>query len=49
MAPFFKSLDDSKELPIVDIVISLSWGEGGGVVGTGVEVPIGVLLHEYSS
>ena len=40
MSPFFQGLNDSKEFPIIDVIILLSWRESGGVIGTGVEIPI---------
>ena len=45
---FLQGLDDNKELPVIDVIISFSRGEGGRMIGTGMEIPIGVLLHEYS-
>ena len=45
MMPFLQGLDDSKEFPIVDIVISFCRGEGGRMIGTGMEISIGILLH----
>ena len=49
MLPFLQSLDDGEELPIIDVIVSLSWREGGRVIGTGMEISVGVLLHKYSS
>ena len=49
VSPLFQGLDDCEELSIIDVIIPLSRREGGGMIGTGVEVSIGVLLHEYSS
>ena len=34
---------------IIDVVVSFGGGEGFGEVSTGVEVPIGILLHEYTT
>ena len=48
MLPFLQSLDDSEKLSIIDIVISFCGGEGGRMIGTRMEVSIGVFLHEYS-
>ena len=49
MLPFLEHLDDCKEFPIIDVIVSLCGGEGGGMVGAGMEVPVGVLLHQYPS
>ena len=49
MSPLFQGLDDCKELPIVDVIILLRRREGGGMISTGMEVSVGVLLHEYPS
>ena len=49
IAPFLQGLDDSKEFPVVNVVVLFCQGEGGRMIGTGVEIPIGVPLHEYSS
>ena len=43
MMPFLQGLDDSKELPIIDVVVSFCWGEGCRMVGTWMEIPIGVF------
>ena len=48
VSPLLQSLDDSEELPIVDVVILFGRGEGGRMIGTRMEVSVGVLLHEYS-
>ena len=49
VSPFFQSLDDCEELPVIDVIVSLRRREGSGVIGTGMEVPVGVLLYEYPS
>ena len=49
MSPFLEHLDDCEKLSVIDVVVSLCWGEGGRVIGTGVEVSIHILLHQYSS
>ena len=43
VVPLFQSLDDSKEFPIIDIVISFCRREGGRMIGTGMVIPIGVF------
>ena len=48
MLPFLQSSDDSEKLSIIDIIISFCEGEGGRMIGTRMEVSIGVFLHEYS-
>ena len=47
VAPFFPGQDDSEEFPIIDVIVLLCRREGGGVIGIGLKVPVGVLLHEY--
>ena len=49
MLPFLQGLDYSEEFPIVDVVVSFGRREHGGMVGTGMEISIGIFLHEYSS
>ena len=49
VSPFFEGLNDSMEFSVIDVIMSLRGGEGCGVVSTGMEVPIGVLLYEYPS
>ena len=49
MPPLLQGLDDSKEFPIINVIVSLSGREGGRVISAGMEISIGVLLHEYSS
>ena len=48
MSPFLQSLDDGEKFSVIDVIVSLHRGKGGRMVGTGVEVSIGVLLHQYS-
>ena len=48
VSPFLQNLDDSKELPVIGVIVSLCRREGGRVISTGVEVSVGVLLYEYS-
>ena len=48
VSPLPQSLDDSEELPVIDVVISFGRGEGGRMIGTRMEVSVGVLLYEYS-
>ena len=49
MSPLFQSLDYCKEFPVVYVVVPLCWGEGVGVICTGMKVSIGIFLHQYSS
>ena len=49
MLLFFYGLNSSKEFSVMDIIISFHWRKGSGMVGAGVEVSIGVLLHKYPS
>ena len=44
MSSLFECLDDCQEFSVIDVIIPLSWGEGGRMVGTGVEISIGILL-----
>ena len=48
VTPVLQGLDDNKELPVIDVIILFSRREGGRMIGAGMEIPIGVLLHEYS-
>ena len=48
MLPLFVGEDDCQKLSVINIIMSLCRGEGGRMIGTGMEIPIGVLLHEYS-
>ena len=43
--PLSKSEDNRKEFPIIDVVVTLSQGEGFGRVSTGVKVSCCVRLH----
>ena len=49
VAPLLECLYDSEKFPVIDVVVLLCWGKCCGVVGTRVEVSIGVLLYEYPS
>ena len=49
LAPFLKSVNYCKEFAIIDIVISLGRSKSLRVIGTGVEIPIAILLHQHSS
>ena len=49
MVPLFESVDYCEQLPVIDIIISFSGGEGCRMIGTGVIIAVGILLHEYSS
>ena len=46
MTPVVKSVNDSKQFSIIDVVISLSQGESLRKVSTRMKVSITVLLHE---
>jgi len=45
LAPLLECTDDSEQLSVIYIVISLSRSESLQVIGAGVEIPIAVLLH----
>ena len=49
VAPGFQGADDCKELPVINVIISLGWGEQLRKVGTRVPVSIGVSLEEDGS
>ena len=49
VSPLLQGLDDSEEFPIINVIVLLSGREGGRVISTGMEISIGVLLHEYPS
>ena len=49
VAPLLQGLDDHKEFSVIDVVVSFCWGESGRLISTGMEIPVGILLHEYSS
>ena len=49
MFPFRESKDNSKKFPIIDIIVTFCWQEDFEEVDTRVKIPIGVLLHEYST
>ena len=49
MMPSLQSLDDGKEFPVIDVVILFHRGEGHRVIGTGMEISVGIFLHEYPS
>ena len=49
MTPLLESLDDGKEFPVIDVIVSFCQREGGRMIGTGTEISIGVFLHEHSS
>ena len=44
-----QSIDDGKELPIVDVIVLFCWDERLGEVGIGVPVPVQVSLEEDSA
>ena len=49
VAPVVESVNDSKQLPIIDIIVSFSRGEGLGKIGTRMEVTVIISLHEDPS
>ena len=49
LSPMIESVDDSKQLPIVNVAIPFCWSEALRKKCTGMEVSIVILLHEYSS
>ena len=49
MSPFFQCLNNGTEFPIIDVVVSFHQGEGGEMIGAGMEIPIRVFLHKYPS
>ena len=44
--PLSKSEDNSKELPIIDVIVALSQREGLGKVSAGVKVSCCIRLHQ---
>ena len=42
----FQDTDDSKEFPVIDVVVLLCWDEGLEEIGTRVSVTIRVSLEE---
>ena len=49
MVPLFQGLDDSEEFSVVNVIVSFGGGKGSRMICAGMEVTVGVLLHEYSS
>ena len=49
MAPGVQSLHDGKQFMIIDIVIVFSWPKCLGKVGTGMPIPVDVLLQQHSA
>ena len=49
MSPGIKGSHDCKEFVVIDVVVSLSWAERLGEVGTGVPVTVDVSLEEYTA
>jgi len=47
LAPLFKCPYDSEKLSVIDIVVSLCWSEGLGIIGAGVQIPIAIFLHQH--
>ena len=47
--PFFECLNDRQKFSVVDVVVLFCGGEGCRVIGTGVEISVGIFLHEDSS
>ena len=48
MPPPLQGLDDGEKFPIIDVIILFCWRESGRMIGVGMEISIGVLLHEHS-
>jgi len=48
LAPFLKCPYDHEKFTIIDIVILLSRSESLRVIGTGVEIPVAILLYQHS-
>ena len=46
LLPLSKSKDNSKEFPIIDVVVFLSQREGFGKISTGVKVSCRIGLHQ---
>ena len=46
MLLLLQGLDDSEEFPIIDIVVLFCRREGGRMIGTQMEISVGILLHE---
>ena len=46
MFPFRKCKDNSKEFPIINVIVLFCQGEGFGEICTGMEIIVHVLLHE---
>ena len=49
MPPFFQDMEDCKELSAIDTVVLFSWREHLRVICTGVQISIGISLHQHSS
>ena len=49
MVPRLQGADDSKEFPVIDVVVLFCGGERLREIGTWVPVPIGVCLEEDST
>jgi len=45
LVPLFECSYDHEEFVIIDIVVPLSQSKSLRVVGTGVEIPVAILLH----
>ena len=49
LAPFVWSKNNSKEFPVIDVIISFGWCECFGEISTRVMVSIAICLHEHGS
>ena len=49
LAPFIQSRNNSKEFPVIDVIILFGWCECFGRISTRVMVSIVISLHEHSS
>jgi len=49
LMPLFKCPYDHEKFVIIDVIISLGRSESLQVIGTGVEIPVAILLHQHST
>ena len=49
LAPFIQSKNNSKEFPVINVIILFDWCEYFGKISTRVMVSIVISLHEHSS
>jgi hypothetical protein len=48
MSPFLQGIDDSEQFSVVDVIVPFRRTQRFGQIRTRMQVPIGVLLHQYS-